>query len=193
MSSPNPTMSSNNGIAVCLRGLRCTPRGRRLNCFVERTASASLDRLCRVRDTVRAVIPVAVVTLLSVSAAAQGSFESYAPLSIAGAAVGLTMMRVVPYAEESSPPGAATVAPYSCYRVGRCSADDLYRFRDRPNRLARLAPEAPPENIALPPSVQYMWTFVPITPEENITSKYRTASQVRDAYRTVGRPIEGPN
>ena len=47
------------------------------------------------------------------------------------------MMRVVPYADEMHiVPGDA---PASCYRIGRCSAYDLYRFRDRPNRLTRLA------------------------------------------------------
>jgi len=135
----------------------------------------------------------AVIMLLSMSAAAQGLFESYRPPFIAGPAAGPTMMRVVPYPEEMyTPPAAAPIAQYSCYRVGRCSTDDLFRFRDRPNRLARLAAEAP-ENFALPASVQYLWTFVPITPEENILPKYRTASQVRDAYREVGRLIDGPN
>jgi len=105
------------------------------------------------------------------------------------------MMRIVPYPDEMYPPsGVAPAVPYaSCYRVGRCSADDLYRFRDRPNRLTRLAPEAPPETVTWPASVQYIWFFVPVTPEENILPKYRTSSQVRDEYRAVGRPIDGPN
>jgi hypothetical protein len=104
-------------------------------------------------------------------------------------------MRIVPYPDEKyTPSGVAPAVPYaSCYRVGRCSADDLYRFRDRPNRLTRLAPEAPPETVTWPASVQYIWFFVPVTPEEDILPKYRTASQVRDEYRAVGRPIDGPN
>ena len=144
--------------------------------------------------TIRAVVPGAVGMLLSISAAAQGPIASDQPAFVTGRPMGPTMMRVVPYADEMyTLPGVAPAVQYSCYRVGRCSAYELYYFRDRPNRLTRLAPEAPPENIALPPSVQYMWTFVPITPEENILPKYRTASQVRDEYRAVGRPIDGPN
>ena len=79
------------------------------------------------------------------------------------------MVRVVPYPDEIyGLPGVAPAVPYSCYRIGRCSAFDLYRFRDRPNRLTRLAPEAPTESDALPPSILYQWFFVPVTPEENI-------------------------
>ena len=90
-------------------------------------------------------------------------------------------------------PGVEPAVPYSCYRIGRCSAYDLYYFRDRPNRLTRLAPEAPAESVESPPSIHYQWFFVPVTPEENILPKYRTASQVRDEYRAVGRPIDGPD
>ena len=100
------------------------------------------------------------------------------------------MMRVVPYADE------AHMVPWdtpACYRIGRCSAYDLYRFRDRPNRLTRLAPEAPPRGGARRPSIDYLWVLVPVTPEENILPKYRAASQVRDQYRAVGTPIDEPN
>ena len=111
-----------------------------------------------------------------------------------GPSVEPTMMRVVPYPDEMYTLSGAPARPYaSCYRVGRCSANDLYRFRDRPNRLTRLAPEAPPESVAWPPSVRYMWFLAPVTPEENILPKHRTASQIRDEYRAVGRPIDGPN
>ena len=104
------------------------------------------------------------------------------------------MMRVVPYPDEIyALPEVAPVVTYSCYRIGRCSAYDLYRFRDRPNRLTRLAPEAPSETGASPPSIHYQWVFVPITPEENILPTYRPASQVRDEYRAVGRRIDGPH
>jgi hypothetical protein len=144
--------------------------------------------------TNRAILPGAVGVVLSVSAAAHGVIASDQPPSVTGP-VEPTMMRVVPYPDEMDTlSGVADALPYaSCYRVGRCSADDLYRFRDRPNRLTRLAPVAPPESVAWPRSVRYMWFLVPVTPEENIVPKHRTASQVRDEYRTVGRPIDSPN
>jgi len=145
--------------------------------------------------TVRAVLPGTVGVLLSMLAAAQGLIASDQLDSVAGPLMEPTMLRVVPYPDEMyALPGVAPAVPYaSCYRVGRCSASDLYRFRDRPNRLTRLAPEAPPERVATPASIQYQWFLVPVTPEENILPKYRTASQVRDEYRAVDRPIDGPN
>jgi hypothetical protein len=144
--------------------------------------------------TIRAVVPGAVGMLLSISAAAQGPIASDQPAFVTGRPMGPTMMRVVPYPDEMyTLPGVAPAFPYSCYRIGRCTAYDLYRFRDRPNRLTRLAPEAPTESDALPPPSHYLWVFVPVTPEENILPKYRTASQVRVEYRAVSRPIDGPN
>jgi hypothetical protein len=145
--------------------------------------------------TIRAILPGAVGVLLSMSAAVQGLIASDQPTSITGTPMEPTMMRVVPYPDAMyTRSGVAPAAPYaSCYRVGRCSASDLYRFRDRPNRLTRLAPEVPPESVAWPASVRYMWFLVPVTPEENILPKYRTASQVRGEYRAVGRPIDGQN
>ena len=95
----------------------------------------------------------------------------------------LTMMPVVRYPDETY------ALPYSCYRIRRCSAYDIYLFRDRPNRLTRLAPEAPIET----PSIDYLWFFVQVTPEENILPKYRAVSQVRDEHRAVSRPIDDPN
>ena len=141
--------------------------------------------------TVRTILPGAVGVLLSMLAAAQGSIASDQPSSVTGPHVEPTMMRVVPYPDEMYTLSAPAVP--SCYRVGRCSASDLYHFRDRPNRLTRLAPEAPLESFARPASVQYLWFLAPVTPEENILPRYRTASQVRDEYRAVGRPIDGPN
>ena len=140
-------------------------------------------------------LPSALGVLLSMSAAAQGLTASDQSASVAGPPIGPTMLRVVPYPDEMyALPGVAPAVPYaSCYRVGRCSAYDLYRFRDRPNRLTRLAPQAPQESVAAPASIQYQWFVVPVTPEENILPKYRTASQVRDEYRAVGTPIDGPN
>ena len=145
--------------------------------------------------TIRTILPGAVGVLLSMSAATQGLVASDQPTSVTGPPVEPTMMRVVPYPDEMyTQSGVAPGVPYaSCYRIGRCSANDLYRFRDRPNRLTRLAPEAPPESVAWPASVRYMWFLVPVTLEENILPEYRTASQVRDEYRAVGRPIDGPN
>jgi len=140
---------------------------------------------------IRAVVHGAVGVLLSMSAAGQGPIASDQLASVTGAPMEPTLMRVVPYPDEmQTSPGDA---PASCYRIGRCSAYDLYRFKDRPNRLTRLAPEAPPEGGARPPSIQYLWFLVPVTPEENIRPEYRTASQVRDEYRAVGTLIDGPN
>jgi hypothetical protein len=145
--------------------------------------------------TIRTILPGALGVLLSMSAATQGLVASDQPTSVTGPPVEPTMMRVVPYPDEMyTQSGVAPAVPYaSCYRVGRCSAYDLYRFRDRPNRLTRLAPEAPTESAARPPSIHYLWFLAPVTPEENILPKYRTASQVRDEYRAVGSPIDAPN
>ena len=142
----------------------------------------------------RAVIPGAVAMLLSMSAVAQGPMASEQPAFVTGPYFEPTLMRVLPYPDKIyALPEVEPAVPYSCYRIGRCSAYDLYYFRDRPNRLTRLAPEAPPESATLPASIHYQWIFVPVTPEENILSTYRTASQVRDEYRTVGTPLDGPN
>jgi len=143
----------------------------------------------------RAVVPGVVGVLLSMSAAAQGPIASDQSASVTGPSIEATMMRIVPYPDEMyTLPGVAPAVPYaSCYRVGRCSAYDLYRFRDRPNRLTRLAPEAPPESVVRLPAIRYLWFLVPVTPEEDILPKYRTTGQVRDEYRAVGRPIDGPN
>jgi len=144
-------------------------------------------------NMIRAAVPGALGVLLSISAAAQGPIASDQPAS-SDPFMAPTMMRVVPYPDEIyALPEVAPVVTYSCYRIGRCSAYDLYRFRDRPNRLTRLAPEAPPEDAARLSLFQYRWVLVPVTPEENIRPKYRTASQVREEYRAVGTPTDGPN
>src|SRR4029077_1075210 len=138
-------------------------------------------------------LPGAFGLLLSMAATAQGPIASDQPASEAGPPLGPTMIQVVPYPYGMHAlPDVAPEVP-SCYRIGRCSAYDLYRFRDRPNRLTRLSPEAPPQGIALPPSKHYLWVFVPNTPEENILPEYQTASQVRDEYRAVGRRIDDPH
>ncbi len=128
----------------------------------------------------RAIFPGAVGMLISISAAAQGALPREEPAFGIGPPVQPTMFRVVRYPDEMN-------ALPGCYRIGRCSAYDLYRFRDRPNWLTRLAPEAPAE----PPSIHYVWYLVPVTPAENILPKYRAASLVRDEYRAVGEALGG--
>jgi hypothetical protein len=105
------------------------------------------------------------------------------------------MMQAVPYPREGiTLPEIASGVPYaSCYRIGRCSALDLYRFRDRPNRLTRLAPQAPSDTVEVNGWNSYRWVLVPITPDENILPGYRDAGQVRAEYRTVGMPIDSPD
>jgi hypothetical protein len=141
---------------------------------------------------VSAVLFGVVGVLFSVSVAAQ---EAGASAPYQAFPIGSTAMWIVTYPDDMYvSPGAASDVPYaSCYRIGRCSAYDLYRFRDRPNRLTRLAPEAPHESGAWPAPITYRWALVLATPEENIVPEYRTASQVRDEYLGVGRPIRGLN
>ena len=129
---------------------------------------------------VRVIVTGAVGMLISISAATQGAISPEEPAFAMGPPIEPTMIRVVRYPEE-------IYALPACYRVGRCSAYDLYRFRDRPNWLTRLAPEAPAE----PPSINYVWFSVPVTPAENILPRYRRASQVRDEYRAVGEALAG--
>jgi hypothetical protein len=164
-------------------------------CLTELHINAGPSRLRRLRalKAIRTIVPGATGVLLSMLAAAQGLTASDLPTSFIGPAVE-PMMVPVPYAEEMYPVfRTAPALPYaSCYRIGRCSTNALYRFRDRPNRLNRLAPEAPPESVAWPGAVRYTWSLVPVTPEENILPKYRMASQVRDEYRAVSRSIDGP-
>lgn len=109
--------------------------------------------------------------------------------------LGLTMMQLVPHPHEDvALPEIAPGVPYaSCYRIGRCSLLDLYRFRDRPNRLTRLAPEAPSDKSPGNGRNSYQWVLVPTTPDENVLPRYRGAGQVRAEYRTVGMPIDNPN
>ena len=135
----------------------------------------------------RTIIHVAVTLLLSIPATAQVPIAPEQQASVADATTQPTLIQIVPYVDEMQ--ALPVDSPPSCYRIGRCSAYDLWRFRDRPNRLTRLAPMAPD---AQPPSV-YLWYLVPVTPEENILPNYRSASQVRDEYRAVGAPIDAPN
>jgi len=75
----------------------------------------------------------------------------------------------------------------SCYRFGRCTLRELELFRDRPNRLDRLAPGAPsgaPHAGSAPPSR----AVVAPTPEENIRPEYRGASVPRAEFSESGKP-----
>jgi len=131
--------------------------------------------------------------LSSVSAAAQGLVAQDQSVSAERTPIAPTTIWIVAYpAEVYSFPAVAPVAPYSCYRIGRCSAYDLYRFRDRPNRLTRLAPAVPRETVAKVASIMFP-SFAPATPEENIVAAYKAASQVRNEYRAVSRPIDDPH
>ena len=107
-------------------------------------------------------LPGAFGVLLSMAATAQGLIASDQPASEAGPPIGPTMMQAVPYPYGMHAlPDVAPAVP-SCYRIGRCSAYDLYRFRDRPNWLTRLAPEAPPESGAEAAWIPYRWfLFLP--------------------------------
>jgi hypothetical protein len=131
-----------------------------------------------------------VAGVLSSSPAAQGETAIIHPPLAVARSFEPTMMRVVPYPDDSY--ALPAVEPYSCYRFRRCSVYDLYYHGDRPNWLTRLAPQPPAESVEPPASTQYQWFFVPVTPEKNILPKYWTASQVRDEYRAVGRPLEEP-
>jgi len=133
---------------------------------------------------VRVVVAAVTGMLLTMSAIAQEPIAEGQPASLRAGPMGLTTVPVVRYPDETYP------VPYSCYRLGRCSAYDLYRFRDRPNRLTRLAPAAPTDSDDVPSSIDYVWVFVPVTAEENVRPQYQAASQVRDEYRAVSRPIE---
>src|ERR1700746_4059311 len=122
------------------------------------SSNQGIRRRCRIWSGTRAC--GAVGGLLSTLATAQGFIGFDEPASFIGPRAEPMMMPVAPYADEAYPlSGVAPTLPYaSCYRMGRCSLNDLYRFRDRPNRLTRLAPQAPEESAAWPPSVRHMWS-----------------------------------
>jgi hypothetical protein len=146
-------------------------------------------------STRASTLAVCLLMLLSTSAISQGPVASDPLAAASDTPYGLTMMQPLSYPHEGiALPEIAPGVPYaSCYRIGRCSALDLYRFRDRPNRLTRLAPEAPSDTIAGNGWNPYRWVLVPITPDENVLPRYRDAGQVRAEYRTVGMPIDNPN
>jgi len=133
--------------------------------------------------------------LLAMSAMSQEPVASDPMGTASSPPLGLTLIHRAPYPHEDiTRLEIAPGVPYaSCYRVGRCTLSDLYRFRDRPNRLARLAPEAPLDTNAGNGWHSYQWVFVPITPDENVLPRYQGASQVRAEYRAVGTLIDNPN
>jgi hypothetical protein len=141
------------------------------------------------------MLAVCLTMSLSAPAMSQGSVAFDPPATASDSPLGPMMMQLVAYPHEGiALPEIAPGVPYaSCYRIGRCSALDLYRFRNRPNRLARLAPEAPSDAFAENGWTSYAWILVPVTPGENIVSRYQEAGQVRAEYRTVGTPIDDPN
>ena len=142
--------------------------------------------------TLRAILPGLMAILLSASASAQDpSPPDRLSVMTVPRSMAPTLMQIAPDTDETYTPYGIGVPYPSCYRMRRCSAYDVYNFRDRPNRLTRLAPEAPTEADASDGSVSYVWLFVPVTPEESIVPKYRTASQVREEHRDVGKPIGG--
>jgi hypothetical protein len=146
-------------------------------------------------STCASTLAVCLLTVLATSAMSQGPVASDPLATTTDSPVGPTMMQPMPYLREGiTLPEIAPGVPYaSCYRIGRCSALDLYRFRDRPNRLTRLAPQAPLDTVEGNSWNPYRWVLVPITPDENILPSYRDAGQVRAEYRTVGMPIDNPN
>jgi hypothetical protein len=180
---------------VHLAMLDADPTQRTSTAIMPRHSAASALSRCHAsgpRALVRraSILACAFGVLLSMSATAQGLIASDQPAFEAGPPIRL---QVVPYPYGMyALPDVAPAVP-SCYRIGRCSAYDLYYFRDRPNRLTRLAPEAPPKSVAEAAWIPYRWFLVPPTPEEHILPQYRAASQVRDEYRAVSRPIDKPN
>jgi len=140
-------------------------------------------------------IAVGLLMLVSMSAISQGPVASDPMATASNPPLALTMLQVVPYPHENiTLREIAPGVPYaSCYRVGRCSLLDLYRFKDRPNRLTRLAPEAPSETGGGNGGNSYHWVLVPTTPDENVLPRYLGAGQVRAEYRSVGMPIDKPN
>lgn len=75
----------------------------------------------------------------------------------------------------------------SCYRYGRCSADDLRRLRDRLQRLDRVSPQ-PPDSEPLRSIEQR--AHVPPTPIDQIRPEYRNSSQLREEWRERAAPAE---
>src|SRR5262245_43573817 len=121
-------------------------------------------------------LTVIVGMVVAMTVAAQDLTASESPAPQASYSMAPAMARLVLGSDEIYTPLGAESAVPSCYRIGRCSALDLYRFRDRPNRLLRLAPETP----LRPPATEYIWILLPATPAENIIPKFQAASQVRE-------------
>ncbi|HKO89341.1 MAG TPA: hypothetical protein VJU83_12610 [Burkholderiales bacterium] len=70
----------------------------------------------------------------------------------------------------------------SCYRYGRCEADNLRYERLRAQRLDRLAPQAPGEA----PRVDMLRRDVKPTAAEEILPAYKDAGGVREEFLNSG-------
>ncbi len=67
----------------------------------------------------------------------------------------------------------------SCFRYGRCTADEVQRLREHIQRADRVAPQVP-EARARPPTLPR--GDVTPTPEDQIQPAYRDASRLREEY-----------
>lgn len=74
----------------------------------------------------------------------------------------------------------------SCYRIGRCSLDDIVRHLDRIDELDRLAPSPPP---AAPAFVAPTRQVAPTDPR-HVQPAYASAGQVRPQFERSGRVRE---
>ncbi|MFP5400307.1 MAG: hypothetical protein ACLGIT_18425 [Gammaproteobacteria bacterium] len=81
--------------------------------------------------------------------------------------------------------GWATALP-SCYRIGRCSLDDIVRHLDRIDELDRLAPSPPPP----PPAWVATVRQVAPTDPRHVQPAYTSAGQVRPQFELSGRVRE---
>ncbi|MCU0929795.1 MAG: hypothetical protein MUE62_11725 [Burkholderiaceae bacterium] len=70
----------------------------------------------------------------------------------------------------------------SCYRIGRCSLDDIVRHFGRPDDLARLAPAAP----ASPPVFAHETRRVEPTDPKQVQPAYAGSGDVRPQFAASG-------
>ncbi len=84
-----------------------------------------------------------------------------------------------------APPPRSDGLP-SCYRAGRCTLADLYALGGRPDRLDRLAPNAP--DPPAPGRALERPANVPPTAADEIQPAYRNASVPREEFRESGTP-----
>lgn len=100
------------------------------------------------------------------------------------------------------PPYAYTIPPYawsgasgrgayqrdlpSCYRMGRCTLQDIARSLDRLERLDRLAPSAPEARSAVP----YEPRNVPPTDAAIVQPPYAHSGEVLPQHERSGQPLD---